>query len=76
MKHAAEAEAGGGAAGWLGRNTGEAFSEGFMWRGGRDSFFCSFLPVIGLTPVWKHASIIWKRFWEEFTTLTSFLVFQ
>jgi len=33
MKHAAEAEPGGRASGWLGRNIGSAFSEDFMWRG-------------------------------------------
>lgn len=37
-KHTAEAEAGGGVSGWLGRINGEAFSEGFMCRGGIESF--------------------------------------
>ena len=58
MKHTEEAEAGGGASGWLGRNTGETFSEGFMWPGGRDSFFCSFLQVFVLTVVQKRASVM------------------
>jgi hypothetical protein len=36
MKHAAEVETGGGASGWLGRNTVSAFSEYFMWLEGKE----------------------------------------